>query len=91
MFYLVSYDVVEDKPRNKIFKFLKDFGYSLQKSVFVVDCENRECAKKIFEGVYEFIDKSTDHVFMVPMCNGCFEKRIVSGEYPRFEQAVWIF
>lgn len=44
MFYIVSYDIPDDKKRNHIAKTLKDFGDRVQYSVF-------ECI--LSEGLYE--------------------------------------
>ena len=34
MYVLISYDIVDDKRRLKVMKFLKDFGKRVQLSVF---------------------------------------------------------
>ena len=41
-FYLVSYDIIDDKRRNKVFKTLMDFGDRVQYSVFCCQLNERE-------------------------------------------------
>ena len=38
---IVSYDISDDKLRNKFVKFLKKFGHRLQYSVFEIDVSER--------------------------------------------------
>ena len=37
MYVMVSYDIVEDRARTKVMKFLKDYGNRVQLSVFECD------------------------------------------------------
>ena len=39
MKYLISYDITDDNLRNQISKYLEEFAYRLQYSVFVCDME----------------------------------------------------
>ena len=41
-FYLVSYDIVDDKRRNRVFRTLMDFGDRVQYSVFCCQLSERE-------------------------------------------------
>ncbi len=41
-FYLVSYDIIDDKRRNKVFKILMDYGDRVQYSVFCCQLNERE-------------------------------------------------
>ena len=47
MIHLLSYDVQDDKVRTKIMKYLKDRGYHLQKSVFMLECKDAKTAQEI--------------------------------------------
>ena len=42
MFYVVSYDIADDRRRNAVAKILEDFGTRVQESVF--DCLLEEIA-----------------------------------------------
>lgn len=43
--YLVSYDISDDKRRDRIFKTLKDYGDHAQYSVFFCELSGRELAE----------------------------------------------
>ncbi len=85
MIYILSYDVESDKRRNKIFQLLKSSGYHSQKSVFLLDCANREVAEGIFRKVEELIDKDKDRLFMSPLCRQCFSNKMTSGQKMEIE------
>jgi len=78
MLVMISYDVVDDKKRLKLMKYLKDYGDRVQKSVF-------ECnlSPKIYEqvksGVEEIVNKRKDRVRYYKICKGCIEKIEISG------------
>ena len=42
--FLYSYDITDDKRRNKVFKTLEGFGDHLQYSVFLCELSGKECA-----------------------------------------------
>ena len=69
MFYVVSYDVPEDKRRNKIATILLDFGTRVQYSVF-------ECIMddKLFEKMIRRLKRvvsDEDSVRIYPLCAKC--------------------
>ena len=90
MLYLISYDVQKDRQRNRICKLLKDWGYHLQKSVFLGDCEIQDDARQIYQKVLELTDLQTDRVFMTPICRQCLERSISSGASVGFEESLWV-
>lgn len=55
---LVSYDISDDKLRNKFAKFLKKFGYRLQYSVFQVTNSQR-----VLENIAAEIDNTFSRKF----------------------------
>ena len=75
---MISYDVVEDKKRLKLMKFLKDYGNRVQKSVF--ECE---LSPRIYEmvksGVEKIISKRKDRVRYYRICKGCVDRVEISG------------
>ena len=78
MYVLVSYDVVEDKKRNRLFKYLKDFGTPVQKSVFECDLSG-ERLKKMVKGVEGIINLKSDKVRYYPLCRQCVGRVVISG------------
>lgn len=78
MFVMISYDVVKDKDRIKLMKFLKDYGERVQKSVF--ECNlSRETYERVKKGVEEIINKRKDRVRYYRICQGCMERIEISG------------
>ncbi len=53
MFCLITYDIQEDRKRNRVAKILKDYGERVQKSVF--ECNINE---KMLERMIKIIEKS---------------------------------
>lgn len=83
--YLIAYDIVEDKRRNRVANILKDFGARLQKSVF--ECRARpETLEDIRRKLVAEIDGKTDSVLIVPLCRACAGRRIALGVSPCFEE-----
>lgn len=78
MFVMISYDVVDDKKRLKLMKFLKDYGNRVQKSVF--ECNlSPKTFDMVKSGIEKIITKRKDRVRYYKICKGCFEKIEISG------------
>ncbi len=78
MFVMISYDVVDDKKRIKLMKFLKDYGDRVQKSVF--ECNlSPKIYEKLKAGVEEIIDQKKDRVRYYKICKGCIGRIEISG------------
>lgn len=75
---MISYDVVDDKNRIKLMKFLKDYGERVQKSVFECNFDS-QVYEKVKKGVEEIIDKRKDRVRYYRLCKGCEERVEISG------------
>ncbi len=74
MFYLVSYDISDDKRRLKLAKAIKDFGDRVQYSVF--ECIlDENLFMKITNRITSIIDMEKDSVRIYRMCGSC-EKHI---------------
>ena len=78
MYVLVSYDIVENKTRNRVMEFLKNFGERIQLSVFECDLEEPRY-RKMKDGLDKLIGKKTDRVRLYPLCRGCLDSVIVCG------------
>lgn len=78
MFYLITYDIEEDKKRNKIAKLLEDYGTRVQYSVFecAIDYNQLEEIKKKAEDI---IDKKKDSVRIYRICEGCLKEISILG------------
>ncbi|MFV9692060.1 MAG: CRISPR-associated endonuclease Cas2 [Desulfobacteria bacterium] len=70
MFYLVSYDIPDDKRRTKLAKTIKDFGDRVQYSVFECIIE-KDLLDKMVARISEIIDKGDDSVRIYTLCANC--------------------
>jgi len=78
MYVMVSYDIVDDRTRYKVMKFLKDFGNRVQLSVFECDI-SEEQFERMKEGIEELIDKNNDRVRYYKLCKSCIKNVKISG------------
>lgn len=78
-FFIISYDIEKDKPRNKVAKILKGYGERVQKSVFEVYLrENRiEPLKKKLSSL---IDEETDSIRWYVICENCKGRVYIQGQ-----------
>jgi CRISPR-associated protein Cas2 len=83
MRYIVTYDIPDDRRRNRLAKTLLDFGIRVQYSVFecLLEADTR---KKLDEAVQTVIDVEEDGVRIYPLCGNCEKNtRIIGiGEMP---------
>jgi len=88
MFYLVCFDITDDKARYRAVKVLKGFGYRVQKSVFECPDLTEKKFLKLKDRLEGLIDETTDSVRYYRQCRGClgdFEASGV-GEAPRMTE-----
>ncbi len=78
MLIMISYDIVEDKKRLKLMKFLKDYGQRVQKSVFECNLSAKDY-DRAKSGVEKIINKRKDRVRYYKLCKGCADKVEISG------------
>lgn len=78
MYTMVSYDIVNNKTRTKVMKFLKDFGERVQLSVFECDLDDNQYAR-MKEGVERLINKKKDRVRYYRLCKACMDRLVISG------------
>lgn len=79
--YLVSYDISNDKERNKIAKLLEEYGGRVQYSVF--ECSlTMEKYKELYQKLINLICFGEDteaNVRIYPLCKMCEEQITVLG------------
>ena len=78
MFVLISYDIVDNKIRTKVLKYLKDYGSRVQKSVFECTIDPKMLSE-IERTLENMIDKKRDKVRFYGLCEGCMKKIEISG------------
>jgi CRISPR-associated protein Cas2 len=73
VFILVSYDIPDDKRRDRICKTLKDYGERVQYSVF--ECLlNKEVLGRMVERLLKIIKEEEDSLRIYHLCNSCHKK-----------------
>lgn len=79
MFVVVSYDIVEDKTRNKVANILKDYGKRVQYSVF--ECIiTEELLKRMVNRVQKVINLEEDSFRVYRLCKDCKNRIDVYGK-----------
>lgn len=79
MFIVISYDIPNDRRRNKLRKTLEDFGTRVQYSVF--ECNlSRKHLERLKTRVARVIDSTEDNIRYYLLCNSCVRKLEYSGK-----------
>ncbi|ECW8954156.1 TPA: CRISPR-associated endonuclease Cas2 [Campylobacter lari] len=73
---LISYDIPNDKKRNKIAHILEAYGYRVNYSVF--ECEiNQTKFKKLKAELLTLLNPKTDNIRFYFLCQKCIEKSFI--------------
>ncbi len=68
--YMVAYDIVDNKVRNKVSNTLKDYGVRVQKSVF--ECLiGPEAFASMTSKLENLINPAEDSILICPLCKTC--------------------
>lgn len=73
MFYVVAYDLPDNKRRNRVFKIMKGYGVHTQYSVFECELDDKEFAA-MMRKLEKIIDRNEDDIKIYPLCKSCVEK-----------------
>jgi len=79
VFYLVCFDIVEDRARRRVAKVLEGHGVRVQKSVFECGRMSEERFLKMKTALEEIIDALDDSVRYYSLCRGCLKRVEFSG------------
>jgi CRISPR-associated protein Cas2 len=77
-YWVVAYDIPNDRRRVKLANVLEDFGDRVQESVFEVMLFGTELDELKYR-ILDVIDVSEDKVRLYPLCRVCSEKVIDLG------------
>ncbi len=78
MFYLVSYDISDNKRRRKLAEILLDYGDRVQYSVF--ECIlDKKLLDKMVGRIYKTVSEDEDSVRIYALCAGCVKDIAVIG------------
>lgn len=92
MLYVISYDIEDDRRRNRIARYLEALGQRVQYSVF--ECELTPAQHRAVRvELEERIDRMADSVRLYPVCATCAAaiERLGAVEPIRHDQACVIF
>ena len=73
MFYVISYDIPDDRRRNQLAKVLKGFGNRVQYSVFEAHLNKRQY-EALKRAVENLIEPSEDSVRYYVLCSACADR-----------------
>lgn len=78
MFYLISYDLEDDRTRTRLAHRLRDFGKRVQFSVFEADIKETELVQlKQVLGKVEL--GANDSIRLYTVCEACLKKMTIWG------------
>jgi CRISPR-associated protein Cas2 len=89
-FYVIAYDIPDNRRRNRIARLLAGFGLRIQKSVFECDLDTDRLQRLRHELSAE-TDPGEDKVRFYPLCSGDLSRALVwdkSGLH--WPQRVWV-
>jgi len=79
LFFLVCFDIVDDRVRYRVVKILKEYGYRVQKSVFECSRLSEKQFLKMKLRVEDRIDHTADTVRYYRICRECVRNMEYSG------------
>ena len=77
-FYMITYDIGDEKRLQKVHRFLKNYGTGVQKSIFECWLTEKEL-QKVINWLENFINKEEDRVRIYRLCEFCRKNAIWSG------------
>lgn len=76
--YVVAYDVADRKRRNKLSKWLLNFAYRVQYSVFEMKVDDLT-KEKVVDGIELCLNRKEDSVIIYELDADCWDKKILLG------------
>jgi len=91
MWIVISYDVPDDRRRDRICRTLKDFGTRVQYSVFEAQLKPSDW-QRLLERLRRQVEPREDNVRFYFLCQGCVARIQVLGRSPmtRIPPILWI-
>jgi len=79
LFYVVSFDICDDRDRYRVVKIIKEYGIRVQKSVFECPHLTEGQLLRMKHRLEARIDHGCDSVRYYPICRDCLSKMEYSG------------
>ncbi len=86
---VITYDISDDKRRNRFRKFLKEMGVMSQKSVYECRLDRHEI-RRIRLYCKQNLDLEKDSVRIYRVCARCMNKAVIQGRGLKFSQLDWV-
>lgn len=83
MFYLICYDIVNDRRRTKVAHLLERYGLRVQHSVFECVLDERQF-ETLQTGLLKYLNNKQDQLRFYPLSAHCRNKVVVLGVQPAF-------
>lgn len=77
-FYLVVYDIVDNRKRYRLVETLKDYGFRVQKSVFECRLSKKQYREMRLK-LEKIVDLKQDSLIIYPLCSVCRQGRRILG------------
>jgi CRISPR-associated protein Cas2 len=90
MFFVISYDIKNDKKRTKVCNILKDFGNHVQYSVIECELKEKEYSKMLSK-VLPLINENEDSLRIYILCEACKKKITIYGVNKVLKEDILIF
>lgn len=88
-FYVIAYDIPDDRRRTKIHKILSGFGTWTQYSLFECFLSKKELVQ-LKAKLAKHLEDTLDNVRFYPLCVSCVEKVETVGGSPPNEDILFI-
>jgi len=89
VFYLIAYDISNDRRRTKVHKTLSGFGKWTQYSLFECHLNEKEMIT-LRAKLEQLLDSKEDNVCIYSICRQCQEKAETIGSDPPAEDRVYL-
>lgn len=78
-FYVVSYDIVDDRRRARVAKILADYGDRVQYSVFELLLRKAEQLTEMERRLSRVVDTKEDSIRIYSLCASCLKRVRIIG------------
>jgi len=70
-YWLIGYDIADDRRLQRVGRLMEDYGQRLQYSVFLCRLEPHDL-KRMRRRLLRLLNLKEDRVFLLPLCQECF-------------------
>ncbi|MEG8947973.1 CRISPR-associated endonuclease Cas2 [Rosettibacter firmus] len=82
MIHIITYDIEDDKERNRVSKILEGYGIRVQESVFECNLNQKRYEELLLK--LRKLAKGNFNIRIYPICKDCFSKSVGIGEVKHY-------